>query len=123
MLQQDEADDYVLATGETHPVREFVDKAFREAGIEIEWKGNGVDEKGFNKSNGEIIVEVDPKYFRPTEVDLLLGDPSKARTKLGWKHTYSFDALVKEMVAADIALFEKDKYLNEGGHSILHQNE
>jgi len=123
MLQQDKPDDYVLATGETHPVREFVDKAFTEAGIEIRWEGTGVDEKGYDKKTNEIIVEVDPKYFRPTEVELLLGDPSKAQKELGWKHTYTFDALVKEMVQADIKLFERDKYLTEGGHKVYNYHE
>ncbi|MBI3135810.1 MAG: GDP-mannose 4,6-dehydratase [Bacteroidetes bacterium] len=123
MLQQDIADDYVLATGETHPVREFVEKSFAEAGIEIRWEGSGVDEKGYNKKTNEILVEVDPKYFRPTEVELLLGDPSKAKRELGWKNTYTFDALVKEMVQADIKLFERDKYLSEGGHKVYNYHE
>ena len=123
MMQQEVADDYVLATGETHPVREFVEKSFNHAGIEVRWEGEGADEKGFNKANNEIIVEVDEKYFRPTEVELLLGDPTKAKTELGWETTYTFDGLVKEMVDADIALFKRDKYLMEGGHKIYHQNE
>tara|TARA_B110000037_G_scaffold223200_1_gene303801 strand:- start:21923 stop:23011 length:1089 start_codon:yes stop_codon:yes gene_type:complete len=123
MMQQEVADDYVLATGETHPVREFVEKSFNHAGIEVRWEGEGVDEKGFNKANNEIIVEVDEKYFRPTEVELLLGDPTKAKTELGWETTYTFDGLVKEMVDSDIALFKRDKYLMEGGHKIYHQNE
>lgn len=123
MLQQEKADDFVLATGETHPVREFVDKAFGEAGIEIRWEGTGVDEKGFNKATNEIIIEVDEKYFRPTEVELLLGDPSKAKKELGWKPTYSFDDLVKEMVQSDIKLFERDRYLSDGGHKIFNYHE
>jgi len=123
ILQHHEPDDFVLATGETHPVREFVDKAFGEAGIKIKWEGSGVNEKGINVATGEIIVEVDPKYFRPTEVDLLLGDPSKAQKLLGWKHTYTFDALVNEMMQADIRLFERDKYLHEGGHKVNNYNE
>ncbi|MBK6951233.1 MAG: GDP-mannose 4,6-dehydratase [Crocinitomicaceae bacterium] len=123
MLQQDKPDDFVLATGETHPVREFVDKAFKEAGIEIRWEGTGVDEKGYNKATNEIIVEVDEKYFRPTEVELLLGDPSKAKKELGWKPTYTFDALVKEMMQADMKLFERDKYLHEGGHKVFNYHE
>ncbi|MDG1915105.1 MAG: GDP-mannose 4,6-dehydratase [Crocinitomix sp.] len=123
MMQQEVADDYVLATGETHPVREFVEKSFNHAGIEVRWEGEGADEKGFNKANNEIIVEVDEKYFRPTEVELLLGDPTKAKTELGWETTYTFDGLVKEMVDSDIALFKRDKYLMEGGHKIYHQNE
>jgi GDPmannose 4,6-dehydratase len=123
MLQQDKPDDFVLATGETHPVREFVDKAFKEAGIEIRWEGTGVDEKGYNKATNEIIVEVDEKYFRPTEVELLLGDPTKAKKELGWKPTYTFDALVKEMMQADMKLFERDKYLHEGGHKVFNYHE
>lgn len=123
MLQQDEADDYVLATGETHPVREFVEKSFKIAGIDVEWKGSGVNEKGYNKASGKVIVEVDPKYFRPTEVDLLLGDASKAKNKFGWIPKCSFDELVKEMMEADIKLFERDKYLREGGHNIFNYHE
>jgi len=123
MMQQETADDFVLATGETYPVRYFIEKAFAEVDIEVEWKGEGVNEKGFNKANGEIIVEVDPKYFRPTEVDLLVGDPSKAHRELGWKHRYSLDELIKEMVEGDMQLFKRDKYLLEGGHDILDYNE
>jgi len=123
MMQQKTADDFVLATGETYPVRYFIEKAFAEVDIEVEWKGEGVNEKGFNKANGEIIVEVDPKYFRPTEVDLLVGDPSKAHRELGWKHRYSLDELIKEMVEGDMQLFKRDKYLLEGGHDILDYNE
>lgn len=123
MMQQETADDFVLATGETYPVRYFIEKAFSEVGIEVEWKGEGVNEKGFNKANGEVIVEVDPKYFRPTEVDLLVGDPSKAHRELGWKHRYSLDELIKEMVEGDMQLFKRDKYLLEGGHDILDYNE
>ena len=99
ILQQDEPDDYVLATGESHSVREFVEKAFAHIGRTIVWRGTGVEEKGIDKATGQVLVEVDPRYFRPTEVDTLLGDPSKARAKLGWRHKTSFDALVIEMVA------------------------
>jgi GDPmannose 4,6-dehydratase len=102
IAQQKEPGDYVLATGEAHSVREFVELAFKEIGIEIAWRGKGVEEKGFDPSSGRVYVEVDPQYFRPTEVDLLLGDPTKARTKLGWKHRTSFPELVKEMVASDL---------------------
>lgn len=123
MLQQETPDDYVLATGETYPVRLFVDKAFAEVGIEVEWQGEGVDEKGINKANGEVLVEVDPRYFRPTEVDLLVGDPTRAREELGWKHRYNLDMLIKEMVASDLKLFQRDKYLKEGGHNVLNYNE
>ncbi|MDA7804219.1 GDP-mannose 4,6-dehydratase [Crocinitomix sp.] len=123
MMQQDVADDYVLATGETHPVREFVEKAFGYVGIELRWEGTGVNEKGIDKASGKTLVEVDEKYFRPTEVDLLLGDPTKAQKELGWKTTYSFDDLVKEMVESDLELFKRDKYLLDGGHKVLNQNE
>lgn len=123
MLQQDQADDFVLATGKTIEVREFVTKAFAELDIEVEWKGNGVDEIGVNKANGKEIVKVDPKYFRPTEVDLLIGDPSKAKKELGWEATFGVDELVKDMVQADLALFKRDKYLLEGGHKVYQFHE
>ena len=104
ILQQDEADDYVLATGETHSVREFVELAFGHVGRGIEWRGEGVDEEGICQKTGKVVVRIDPRYFRPTEVDLLLGDPSKAREKLGWTHTTAFRDLVREMVEADMRL-------------------
>jgi len=102
IMQQPEPDDYVLATGETHSVREFVEKAFAFVGRKIEWQGKGKVERGVEVASGRVLIEVDPRYFRPTEVDCLVGDPSKARTKLGWKHKVSFDDLVREMVDADI---------------------
>ena len=102
VLQQDTPDDYVLATGETHAVREFVELSFAEVGRTITWKGKGMDEKGIDAKSGEVLIEIDPRYFRPTEVDLLLGDPTKAHEKLGWKHTTSFREMVKEMVSADM---------------------
>lgn len=108
IVQQDEPDDFVLATGETHPVREFVELAFAETGVTIEWSGTGVDEKGACAKTGKVLVEVDPRYFRPTEVDLLLGDPTKAKDKLGWTHTTPFKQLVSEMVAADLALLKSN---------------
>jgi len=123
MLQQDVADDYVLATGETHPVREFIELAFNLVDIKIKWEGQGINEKGINANTGDVLVEVDEKYFRPTEVELLLGDPTKAKTKLGWSHQYSFKELVEEMVNADLELFKRDKYLQEGGHKTLNQHE
>jgi len=101
MLQQKEAKDYILATGETHAVREFVEKAFAVAGVTITWKGKGVDEKGICKKTGRVYVEINPKYFRPTEVDLLHGNPAKAEKELGWKRKVSFDELVKRMVVSD----------------------
>jgi len=101
MLQQPQADDYVLATGEAHSVREFVERAFACVGCELEWRGKGVDERGIDARTGKDLVRVDPRYFRPTEVDELVGDASKASAKLGWRHTTTFSELVAEMVAAD----------------------
>ncbi len=108
ILQQDEPDDYVLATGEMHSVREFIELAFRCVGREIVWKGKGVDEVGVDKRSGAELIRIDPKYFRPTEVDLLLGDPSKAMSKLGWQHQTSFTDLVKEMVETDLVAVKKE---------------
>ena len=102
MLQQDKADDYVLATNETHTVREFVELAFKEVGVDIEWKGTGVDEKGYCKKTGKLLVDVNPQFFRPAEVELLWGDSTKAEKELGWKRKVSFPELVKMMVKADV---------------------
>lgn len=102
MLQQDKPDDYVLATGETTSVRQFVEWAFADVGIALEWKGSGVDEKGYDCASGACLVEIDPRYFRPTEVDLLLGDPTKARQKLGWHHKTPVRELAAEMVREDV---------------------
>jgi GDPmannose 4,6-dehydratase len=102
MMQQDKPDDFVLATGETHTVRSFVEKAFRVTGRTIVWEGEGVNEIGKDSETGKVRVRIDPKYFRPAEVELLLGDPTKANTELGWKRKVSFDDLVTEMVVADI---------------------
>jgi GDPmannose 4,6-dehydratase len=107
ILQQSAPDDYVLATGETHSVREFVEKAFGHIGRRIVWRGEGVREEGIDPLTGRVLVAVDPRYFRPTEVDLLIGDPTKARTRLGWHHKVSFDTLVAEMVDADIAALQR----------------
>jgi GDPmannose 4,6-dehydratase len=107
ILQQDEPDDYVLATGETHTVREFVERAFAEVGITVGWKGEGVSERGLDAKTGRCLVEIDPRYFRPTEVDLLLGDPTKAFHKLGWKHTTTFPQLVSDMVASDLVVMKQ----------------
>jgi GDPmannose 4,6-dehydratase len=104
ILQQPKPDDYVLATGEAHTVREFIERAFAVVGRGVHWKGMGLDEVGLDTKTGEVLVEVDPRYFRPTEVDLLLGDASKARAVLGWKHRVGFDELVQEMVASDLKL-------------------
>ncbi|MCW5940358.1 MAG: GDP-mannose 4,6-dehydratase [Fimbriimonadaceae bacterium] len=102
MLQEKEPDDYVIATGEQHSVREFTELAFERAGIRLEWSGSGVEEKGIDPETGRVLVEVDPKYYRPTEVETLLGDPSKARNKLGWRPATSFENLVEEMVDHDV---------------------
>jgi GDPmannose 4,6-dehydratase len=107
ILQAAQPDDYVLATGETHSVREFVEKAFARVGRKIEWRGNGVAEQGIERDSGRTLVEVDPRYFRPTEVDCLLGDPTKARERLGWKHKVTFDQLVHEMVDEDLKAFQR----------------
>jgi len=107
MLQHDTPEDYVIATGETHTVREFVEAAFKHVDVEIEWQGEGVDEKGIDKDTGEVLVEVDPKYFRPTEVDLLIGDPSKAKEELGWEPEVKFKELVQLMVQSDLETIEK----------------
>jgi len=102
MLQQPAPEDFVLATGETHPVREFVEKSFAVLGIQISWRGSGVDEEGIDAKTGKTLVKVDPQYFRPAEVELLLGNPAKAERILGWKRQVDFDSLVKEMVEADL---------------------
>jgi GDPmannose 4,6-dehydratase len=107
IVQQDKPDDYVLATGETHSVRSFVEKAFRRTGVELEWRGRGVEERGHDAETGKVRVEVDARYFRPTEVDLLIGDPAKAREKLGWRHETSIDELVAEMVREDLKVMAR----------------
>ena len=108
MLQQDKPDDYVIATNETRTVREFVETAFRHVGIEVQWQGEGVDEVGTDKATGRTIVKVNKKFFRPAEVDILLGDPSKAEKALGWKRDISFSELVERMVKNDLARVEKE---------------
>jgi GDPmannose 4,6-dehydratase len=116
ILQQPEPDDYVLATGELHSVREFVELAFAQIGVQVTWRGQGVDEVGMDAANGQVRVRVDPRYFRPTEVELLLGDPSKARSKLGWKHQTSFKELVMQMVASDLEQVAKERDRILGGY-------
>lgn len=108
ILQQDAPDDYVLATGETHSVREFVELAFSKVGRAIEWKGRGVDEIGVDAATGETLIKIDSRYFRPTEVDLLLGDPSKAHRVLGWKHTITFPELVSDMMESDLRVVAEE---------------
>jgi GDPmannose 4,6-dehydratase len=118
MLQQEKPDDYILATGKTFSVREFTKKVFTRAGIDLDFKGTGVDEKGYDVHTGKVLVEVDPRYFRPTEVDQLLGDPSKAEKELGWKPTISFEELVNMMVDHDLSEVKKDVHLVNGGFEI-----
>lgn len=127
ILQADKPEDWVIATGKTTTVRDFVKMSFAEVGIELEFKGEGVEEKAYVKSCenpkyqleiGKEVLSVDPKYFRPTEVDLLIGDPTKAKTKLGWELQYDLPALVKDMMQSDLKLMTKDQYLKEGGYYI-----
>lgn len=132
MLQQDKPEDFVLATGKTHSIRDLIILAFKKVGVELDFSGKGLDEVGVVKSasdanyslkKDQVVLRVDPKYFRPTEVDLLIGDASKAEKVLGWKPEYSFEELIDEMVESDLNLFLKDKYLLDGGHEILTQAE
>ena len=120
MLQQEEAEDFVISTGVTTSVRDFIRMAFREVGVELDFKGVGVDEIGYVRTSenpeyefkiGQVIIKIDPNYFRPTEVDLLIGDNTKAKTKLGWQPEYTLPMLIKEMMQADVELFKKEKYL------------
>jgi GDPmannose 4,6-dehydratase len=109
MLQQETPDDYVLATGEGHTVREFVERAFAQINRDIAWSGSGADEIGTDAKSGQVLVRIDPRYFRPTEVERLLGDAGKALAKLGWRHTIGFDALVREMVAEDLKAMRRSR--------------
>jgi len=118
MLQQEKPDDYVLATGKKISVRTFVDYAFREAGIVLRWDGKGAEERGIDTLTGKVHVQIDPRYFRPAEVDLLVGDASKAERELGWKPKHTVEELCREMVQSDLCSFRKDKYLLEGGHEV-----
>ena len=121
MLQQEEPEDFVIATGEQHSVREFVERAAAFCGMKLEWRGHGVDEEGVDSASGRVVVRIDPRYFRPTEVDTLLGDPSKARTKLRWTCEIGFEALVREMVEADRELARRDAViLREGFQAYRH---
>nr|WP_295869248.1 GDP-mannose 4,6-dehydratase [uncultured Chitinophaga sp.] len=132
ILQQDVPEDFVIATGITTTVRDFITLAFKEVGVEVEYRGEGVNEKGYVKSvtnpesalkPGQEIVLIDPRYFRPTEVDLLIGDPTKAQQQLGWKPKYDLTGLVSEMVAADVELFKREKLLKDAGYKVLNQYE
>jgi len=123
MLQQPQPDDYVVASGSQHSVREFVELAARELGQGIRWEGNGLDERGVDQASGRVIVRIDPRYFRPTEVDSLLGDASKARARLGWAPTVSFAELVREMMAADLQHAERDAMMVRHGYRIPNPRE
>lgn len=128
MLQQEKPEDFVIATGITTEVRDFVKMAFHHVGIEVEFKGEGINEKGYVKScynaeyqlkTGSVVAEVDPRYFRPTEVELLIGDPTKAKQKLGWEPQYTLDTLVEDMMNGDLNLMKKEKYLKDGGFKTM----
>ena len=128
ILQQDKPDDYVIATGITTEIRDFVRMAFAEVGVTIEFKGEGVNEKGYVQScsdpryqleTGKEVLSVDPRYFRPTEVELLIGDPSKARNNLNWEPEFSLKDLVKDMVSSDLRLMQKENFLKNGGYRTL----
>lgn len=123
MMQQDEPGDFVLATGKMHSVRELCEKAFGFTGIQIEWRGAGSEEKGFDAKSGNCIIEIDKKYMRPAEVDTLLGDATKAKLSFGWEPKITFEELVKEMVESDLDFFKRDKYLIDGGHEVLSYHE
>lgn len=123
MLQQESPDDYVIASGEQHSVREFIELTARKLGIAIKWKGEGTNERGINIANGKTIVAVDPRYFRPTEVETLLGDPSKAKEKLGWIPKISFEELVKEMVQADLEEAKRDELIQRAGFKVNNHQE
>ena len=132
MLQQETPDDYVIATGITTTVRDLVKMAFAEVGITLDFRGKEEKEEGvvvlcvnpdFQVAEGKTVVKIDPEYHRPTEVDLLIGDASKCKEKLNWQPKYDLQALVKEMMEADVAVFRKEKYLKEGGHDVLRFSE
>ena len=132
ILQQEEPEDYVVATGKTTPIRDFVKMSFAELGIELAFEGKGMNEVGkvkkcnhpeFQLPEGKIVVKIDPRYYRPTEVELLIGDPTKANEKLGWKPKFDLPALIKDMVSADLELFKKDKYLIKAGHQVFNYHE
>ena len=123
MMQQNKPDDYILATNKKMSVRKFIELSFKEIGIEIFWDGIGENEKGYNRETGDILVEIDKQYFRPNEVDLLIGDYTKAKTELGWEPKHTVEEIIKDMVKSDIELFEKDKYLKSGGFEIYSTHE
>jgi GDPmannose 4,6-dehydratase len=116
MLQQEQPEDFVIATGEQRSVRQFVEQTCRHLEIDIQWEGSGVDERGFDPTTGQCLVSVDPRYFRPTEVDTLLADPTKARERLGWTSKVSFEELVREMAEEDLKLAERDALIARNGY-------
>jgi GDPmannose 4,6-dehydratase len=118
MLQHNKPDDFVLATGKTNTVRHFCELAFKEIGVELVWQGDGVQEKGINAKDNTVLIQVDENYYRPTEVDLLIGDPSKANKELGWKHTYTLQSMIAEMIKSDLEIFEKELILKEKGFKV-----
>jgi len=123
ILQQDQPEDFCIATGKQYTVRDFIHAACKEVGISVGWEGSGLDEKGVDEASGKIIIEVDPRYFRPTEVDTLLGDPSKAKEKLGWKATISLEEMVAEMVREDLKIAERDELCRREGFTTFDYNE
>ena len=123
MLQQDQPEDFVIATGEQHSVREFVTRAGARLDMKLEWRGRGLDEQGIDTATGKVIVKVDPRYFRPTEVDSLLGDPTKARTRLGWEPKIGFDQLVADMVAGDLEHARRDAVVAREGFQTYRRHE
>jgi len=123
MLQQDQPDDFVIATGVQYSVRDFVNAAAKELGISVRWEGAGIDEKGYDAATGKCVVQVDPRYFRPTEVETLLGDPSKAKQKLGWSPKITFDELVAEMVREDLKSAQRDELIKEHGYQAMDYHE
>jgi GDPmannose 4,6-dehydratase len=122
MLQQPQAEDYVIATGEQHSVREFVEATAAQLGLAIQWKGKGADEKGWD-AGGRCIVAIDPRYYRPAEVDALLGDATKARTRLGWKPRVKFGELVAEMAREDLREAERESLMKKHGYRVFNQHE
>ena len=123
ILQQEEPDDYVIATGKQYSVRQFIEFGAAELGIDIEWQGSGVDEVGIDRKSGDQVVAVDPRYFRPTEVETLLGDPTKARKQLGWTPKISLDQLVREMVSADYEEAKRDALVKDAGYKTFDHHE
>ena len=123
MLQQDTPEDFVIATGESHSVREFVERAFHEVGVEVVWEGSGPAEVGKDVATGRVLVNIDPRYYRPTEVESLQGDATKANQKLGWHPKITFDQLVKQMIAADLQQAQKDHLCQQQGFKTFNHTE